>query len=418
MKYTSAPAPQEVIDFVKGKSLTPSFSYQDIWKEEHMTAFTVAKAMQYDILSDVRGAVLKSIEDGTTLREFQKELTPLLQKRGWWGKSVETDPLDGKRKKVTLGTPRRLKVIYDTNTRMAFTRGQCTRIQDTKETLPYLLYYVGPVKTEHRAEHLAWDGLCLPVDDPFWQTHMPINAYGCKCGVRQVSEAEYQELKARGEIITKAPDIKYREFINKRTGLVESIPVGIDPGFDYSPCDHAVYDKYGLLDDCDSRALNAFGKGACATKIPGQPTWQTLGLLSAKDIPEDMKLEAPAVLTKTADVRRALLGNDKFRVISSPVEDVVITSKLVNYLIKHNKDTERFKFANFIIPTLTNPNEVWLSQYTDGTYRPNYIAYFKDVKDMAVIVKLAKDGNIVWNAIPANDRYINNVRVGNLRYRK
>lgn len=35
---------------------------------------------------------------------------------------------------------------------------------------------------EHpRLQHKAWDGLTLPADHPFWQTHYPPNGWRCRC---------------------------------------------------------------------------------------------------------------------------------------------------------------------------------------------------------------------------------------------
>lgn len=104
------------------------------------------------------------------------------------------DPLTGETKSVQLGSDRRLRTIYDTNMRTARSAGQWDRIQRTKRAMPYLLYTLGPSR-EHRAEHLKWADLCLPVDDPFWQTHIGPNGWGCKCGVRQVSKYEYDQLQ-------------------------------------------------------------------------------------------------------------------------------------------------------------------------------------------------------------------------------
>ncbi len=87
------------------------------------------------------------------------------------------------------------------------------RIQRTKSGLPYLLYQLGPAR-EHRPEHMAWHGLLLPVDDPFWHTHLPLNGWGCKCRVRQVSRAEHRRLERDG---VRAPEPE--QVVNPETGL-------------------------------------------------------------------------------------------------------------------------------------------------------------------------------------------------------
>lgn len=225
-------APPEVVAWFKSKQLKPSFSWADVWKHEHRVNFTVAKAMKLDIVRDIHQAALKAFTQGQTLAQFRKELTPLLQKKGWWGVKEMTDPQTGEKQLAQLGSPRRLRVIYDTNLRTAHAAGQWDRIQRTKKTHPYLLYELGPSK-EHRKDHVPWNRLLLPADDPFWDTHYPQNGWGCKCRVRQVSKSEYERIK--GKSGTKAPKIDKREWTNKRTGEVMEVPKGIDPGWDYNP---------------------------------------------------------------------------------------------------------------------------------------------------------------------------------------
>ena len=225
-------APPEVVAFFKNKQLKPSFNWSDVWKYEHQVAFTVAKAMQLDILEDIRDGVLKSIREGGTLQQFRKELAPLLQKKGWWGVQEVIDPVTGEKVLAQLGSPRRLRVIYETNLRTARATGQWDRVQRTKKTHPYLLYELGPSR-EHRKEHTQWQGLLLPADDSFWDTHYPQNGWGCKCRVRQVSRGEYHRI--RGKHRLEAPPIQRREWMNQRTGEVLDVPKGIDPGWDYNP---------------------------------------------------------------------------------------------------------------------------------------------------------------------------------------
>ena len=259
-KKFPGPAPKEAVDYIRNKGWKPGWDYRDVWREEHAVAFTVAKATQMDLLSAIRTEVERAIADGITLREFRNTLTPILQKLGWWGRQSQVDPLTGEIKDVQLGSPRRLRTIYEVNCRTARAAGQWQRAERTKKVLPYLLYQVGSAK-KHRPEHLSWNGTLLRFDDPWWDTHMPINAYGCKCHVRQVSEAEKNDLVRNGlpdptaapeldpetglptgrrerrmtRVKTQAPLIKYRDWLNKRTGEAIRVPEGIDPGFDTNP---------------------------------------------------------------------------------------------------------------------------------------------------------------------------------------
>ena len=223
--------PQEALDYFRAKGYKIGFDHRDVWQSEHQNAFTVAKAMELDLLADIRAAVDAALANGTPLKTFVDELRPLLARRGWWGTRQVVDPKTGEQVLARLGSPRRLKVIYDTNLRTAHAEGQWQRIQNAKPALPYLLYDHTP-STFERPEHVAWDGLVLPVDDPWWQRHLPVKAWGCKCKVIQLGE---RQLKRMGKSVDTAPEESWTEYTNKRTGETQSIPAGVDPAFHYPP---------------------------------------------------------------------------------------------------------------------------------------------------------------------------------------
>ena len=188
--------PRRALDYIKNKRLKPAFSYKDVWNEEHAASFTVAKAMQLDVLADIKGEVEKAIKDGTTFEQFKKSLKPTLIQKGWWGRREMTDPLTGEPVNAQLGSDRRLKTIYQTNLRSAYQKGQYDRTMESTSH-PYLMYRIG-ASVHHREQHLRWNNLILPKDDPLWNTIFPPNGYGCKCYTVAVSEARKQKYEQNG----------------------------------------------------------------------------------------------------------------------------------------------------------------------------------------------------------------------------
>jgi uncharacterized protein with gpF-like domain len=162
---TAGRPPKEALEFFEKKGLKPGFSFEDVWKEEHNIAFTIAKVMELDILADVQESLIKSLKEGIPFEEWKRDILPTLDKSGWTQFNKDRPK------------PRRLRIIYDTNMRMARSTGQWERIQRTKKTRPFLSYEAGPA-VKHRDEHIPWFGVVLPVDDPFWDTAMPVNGYG------------------------------------------------------------------------------------------------------------------------------------------------------------------------------------------------------------------------------------------------
>ncbi len=223
--------PAQALKFFRGKGLKTSFAWQDMWQQEHDAAFTVAKMMDVDLLSDVRAAVDKAVADGQSFQQFKKELKPRLVDAGWWGKADMVDPLTGETKMVQLGSVRRLRTIFRVNMQTSYSAGDWSQIQETKADAPYLMYdAVDDNRT--RPQHRAWDNKVLPVDDPWWDTHKPPNGWNCRCSVVQLSK---RQLEAMGKTVDQAPPDRTREYTNPRTGEITRVPEGIDPGWAYNP---------------------------------------------------------------------------------------------------------------------------------------------------------------------------------------
>jgi len=178
------PPPREAIEFFEAKKLEVTFDHS-AWSVEHATAFTAARIMELDVLSDMRDELDRSLREGRSFQSFLRELKPRMAAKGWWGEVELEDPRTGKPKTVNVN-PHRLKLIYDTNMRTARAAGQWERIERHARTRPALIYALGPSE-RHRPEHAALEGMIRPVDDPIWNDIMPPNGYGCKCHVLQAT---------------------------------------------------------------------------------------------------------------------------------------------------------------------------------------------------------------------------------------
>ncbi len=222
--------PEEAVQFFRSKGYAIGFSWRDIWKEEHALAFTVAKAMRIDILEDIRAAVDQAISKGIAYSEFKKNLEPILQAKGWWGRKKLRDPKTGRLVNAQLGSNRRLKIIFDTNTRMAYAAGRWQRIEAVAAQRPYLRY-VGVLDDRIREQHRGWHGTVRLVGDGFWDSHYPPNGWRCRCTVEQLSQ---DDMDAFGYEVSPPPKIKHRLVKNRRNGRMMRVPEGISPGFDYN----------------------------------------------------------------------------------------------------------------------------------------------------------------------------------------
>lgn len=250
--------PHEAIAYITSKKLKTSYNWAEIYGREHNLAFTVAKIMELDILDGIHQSVIKAVEDGQSFHSFKKGILNRLGESGW-GSFEQTDEKTGK--KITRLSNSRLKKVYATNKTQSYHAGSWHRFAANKATHPYLRYRLGSSK-EHRPEHKRFENLVLPVDDPFWETHMPMNGWGCKCWVQSLTKQKAEQIG-----ISKSPEIEYHTWVNKSTGRKYKVPKGIDPSFEYNVGKHREHKALQLVTDKLAQVVAQNPSQAAATMI-------------------------------------------------------------------------------------------------------------------------------------------------------
>jgi len=207
--------PEQAIDFLRSKGLVVSEGWLDLWREARARAFTVAQSAGFDILGDVRDALVRALEEGQTYEEFRRELEPILRQKGWWGKAI--DPETGEILKmypdtsraVVYGTPARLRLIYEQNLQTAYMAGRYRAMKAAVNTHPYWQYTAvmdGRTRPAHRIMH----GRVFRYDDPAWTVAYPPCGWKCRCRAVPLSDADIQ---AEGL------------FVESAEGHIQEIPV-------------------------------------------------------------------------------------------------------------------------------------------------------------------------------------------------
>ncbi|MCK0915084.1 phage head morphogenesis protein [Acinetobacter pittii] len=185
--------PNDAIDYLKSKGFKIGWDWHETLDDAHSRAFTVAKVARIDLLSDIRKSLITAMEQGQTLEQWKASITPTLQDKGWWGKKIVTNP-EGREQEVQLGSPRRLRTIYDTNMQSAFAAGRYKAMLAGSETRPYWEWRHITLRNP-RKQHVALNGRIFRYDDPFWNVAYPPSEWGCKCRIiarsaREIGEKE------------------------------------------------------------------------------------------------------------------------------------------------------------------------------------------------------------------------------------
>ncbi len=210
---------EEAIAFFRQKTRLPAEDWTSVWRDAHARAFSVAGATSDALTADFQKAIQKALSEGTTLAEFRRDFDAIVKRHGW----------------EHTGTPGwRASIIYETNLATAYSAGRYAQQTDPAvlAAFPYWVYRHSGA-AHPRLMHLAWDGLTLRADDPFWEAHYPPNGWRCGCRVSVTSE---DGLRRMGKTEPDAaPPTVTEPWVNPRTGETHQVPVGVDPGFDYNP---------------------------------------------------------------------------------------------------------------------------------------------------------------------------------------
>ncbi|GAB6035862.1 phage minor head protein [Fundidesulfovibrio butyratiphilus] len=232
--------PERAIAYFKAKGYEITFDWHELQAGAQAKAFTVAKCVKLDVLKDIRDALQKALDEGSTLRQFQKDLTPTLKAKGWWGKQEAVDPRTGEVRTVQLGSPWRLKTIFETNMATAYAASRYQEQIENAEDQPYWTY-VAVMDARTRPAHAALNGKTLRYDDPFWSSFYPPNGWNCRCRVRALSgeRVERKGIKvesSKGRVTHEDVPVS-RDGRTARMAIYNDgdVRMQTDPGWAYNP---------------------------------------------------------------------------------------------------------------------------------------------------------------------------------------
>ena len=248
------------IAHLRNKLDLPSERWDDIQGRAHDRAFCVAGAAKADLLADLHAQLNLRASDGAGLQAFRKDFKAIVAKHGWSGWTGEG---------TKEGEAWRTRVIYQTNMASSYAAGRYAQMSDPEvlKLHPYWRYIHSEGAMHPRPLHLAWHGLTLPADHPFWKTHFAPNGWGCQCRITSVTRRE-GEASARAGLGEPPADW---QTVNPKTGA----PIGIDKGFDYAPGASLQDEMRSLVDAKAAKLPAALGQALAddVAKVLAKPVF-------------------------------------------------------------------------------------------------------------------------------------------------
>lgn len=379
------------IDFLKGKVPELSDHWDSFIAPVHAKSFTIAGGTQLAFLSDMQQALIDNKAKGLSLREFQADFESIKAKYGWSHKG---------------NSMWRARVIYDTNVRSAQMAAKWQKAQLEKKQFPYLEYRHGNSKVP-RMDHLSWDGLILPIDHPFWDTHYPLNGYGCKCDAYQVDDFI---MESEGLSFRDAPVIERKDVTSSSGNVSHNQPVGVDVGFDSnvgqswltpdvalgkklaslppmiagSAYEHMVTKSFMTAVDRSWAAFRAKSTASGMTKNEAH----FIGFLSDK-VQRGLVSKTPEIIKQTEKINagRAASVKNNLPQLGMPnleVEDysVIAIDKRIAHLDGNHKPN-----------TPSQWESSWIDQLPSLVHDYQAVLFDTDAQSLVYVTKMVKEGN-------------------------
>lgn len=371
LAYAVKLPPKDAIAYLESKGYALGFSWQDVWQEAHAKAFTAAGVMKTDVLADLKGGLVDALRSGSTRQDYIKQLRPLLEQKGWWGKEAQVDKTTGEMAGKGL-TPRRLATIFDTNMQSAYMAGRYKAFMSNVSDRPYWMY-VAVMDSRTRPAHAALNGRTFRYDDPIWNTSYPPNGFRCRCGVRALDAEDVQSRN----IDLSTSEGRLSE-IDIPIGRQPDAPMATVTRFEYAPGKYFAPDA-GWSYNPGRQALKpfvppplddlprTFAPGVALPDLPAPTVVPASRLLATGLPPEEY---AQAFLAEFgAEVGRGVVFED---VTGAPlvIDEALFQDGAGKW--KATKDG-RGPFMRVLADTVKEPDEVWLrweeSREASGPWR-------------------------------------------------
>lgn len=410
--------PEKAIAYFKSKGYAFSWDWHDVWQDAHNKAFTVAKAMRMDVLQDIHNAVQNSLEQGQTFQQFKKDLTPKLQAKGWWGRKLVGSTTEAGKTagatEVQLGSPARLKTIYQTNMQTSYMAGRYNQQANMAADRPNWMY-VAVMDARTRPAHAALNGRVFRHDDPFWQTHYPPNGFNCRCRVRVLSDTALKRSGAQVESSAGNMSTTY-EPLNKTSNEMVPVTTYHDPvtGMDIAPDKGWSYCPG--RDDLNPMTLEP---STAPYKDVGGVTYKkpSVHKLPKRIMPDSwFDDEGLSPSNSLSSFHPALIDSflRDFGALTAPVvyedivgDPVVISRGMFDIKKAADQPTAQEQYLPMLADTIKHPTEVWMTFVKDDKGNEKlckrYIGVYKDKKGNLTGYAVYDIVNGTWNGVTSFD---------------
>lgn len=176
--------PEQAIEYFDRKKIVRKKEFNLLSKEARQGAFTVGGVYKDDVLRGFKSEIDTALRSGATQQQTVKRFKDILGGAGH----------------RELGEFH-LETVFRTNMQTAYGVGRRHAMEGVSDVFPFWEYHtVGDDRV--RPRHTALEGMILPANNSFWQSHYPPWDFNCRCSAVPTDEilAGYDPRNPSGEL--------------------------------------------------------------------------------------------------------------------------------------------------------------------------------------------------------------------------
>ena len=349
-------------------------------------SFIVAGVSSQTLLDMIKSEAEKAFTQGITFDEFKDNLK-----------------LNG----FEPENPYYLRTNFNQAVNTARSSAEWKNYQDTKDFFPYLRY-VTMNDDAVRDEHQQLNGIVRHIDDPFWDTFLPPNDWGCRCVVEPVTKDEAESDPDLNRPVP--PDFKIKEEFKRNPGKDNSL-FG-----DWLSCDDAknLSLAYPQMSGRNKR-LHIFNAGKKHCPDLYTKTYKDLNLKDWKDMKEH---KLPELINTDGKTKEELLKiytdylNNRVLIDTTNTPVLLSTDAVVHFKTKTMEEiSTRIRYLKCIDDVISKADEIWVNDF--NSQEPRYYYLKKYTTNICVLVYIKKGSLEYFNFFNnTKSNYMNQQRKG------